>query len=281
MFTKTTVLNYMRGTGGEFFLNLLHDTSHSRPELYEKTNRYVFPDVDLEFQIMFQSWADAIHAGFDNVDDYLFYKKFNEDIKRYDDYKLGYPGNLIYKVLNDVNTPLTLEQYCLDHMNKIEASVFPTHYKHSHKTPIKHYLPNTHVVKLTTGNIDKNYFRLLFICKFLLSHQMRKFTKTQVIDYVYEDMFFNTFCPFDASYPGEICVDAYDFYFARSFKINDLLSDITHKKVSLNFDRVKKYTADNLLMVKTYFDYDISKGMDDEQAKVLFFEFIDRVSKRY
>lgn len=274
MFTKTTVLNYMRGTGGEFFLNLLHNTSHNRPQLYQQTNRYVFPDTDLKFQIMFQSWADAIHAGYDSIDDYLFYGKFEQDFKRYDEYKSRYPGKLLYKAIQD-GIPPTIEQYCREHLQSLNSCIFPTHYRHSHKTPIVYFLPNTNVIKITTGNVDKNYFRLLFICKFLLSHQTRKFTKTQVIDYVYEDMFFDAFCPFDACYPDEMCVDAHDLYFAQSTKVNEALSHITDKRINLNFDLVKKYTHDNLKLVKKHFDYDISKGMSDERAKELFLSFIE------
>lgn len=274
MFTRTTVLNYMRGTGGEFFLNLLHGTLHERPLSYEKTNRYVFPDTDLKFQIMFQSWADAVHAGFDNIDDYLFYGKFNEDMKAYEEYKSRYPGKLLYQALSE-NHYQTIEQYCLEHLKNIGSVAFPTHYKYSHITPIKHYLPNTNVIKITTGNIDKNYFRLLFICKFLLCHESHNLTKTQVVDYVFEDMFFNEVCPFDKCYEQETCIDAYDLYFLNSKSINAVLSDITKTKIQLDFEMVKKYTSDNLKMVKKYFNYDISKGMSDEKTQELFLSFID------
>lgn len=274
MFTKTTVLNYMRGTGGEFFLNLLHDTSHSRPELYEKTNRYIFPDTDLKFQIMFQSWADAIHAGFDNVDDYLFFSVFDENLKRYDNFKQRYPGIIINEVLEE-SKKITFEQYCAVNLQKINGNVFPTHYRYSHITPIKKFLPNTNVIKLITSNVDINYFRLLFICKFLLCQPANKFSKQEVLEYVYDDMFFDRFCPFDVCYSDEICIDAYDLYFKRSKKINGVLSDIADKRINLNFDLVKKYTDDNLKLVKKHFNYDISKGTSDEKAKDLFLSFIE------
>lgn len=95
----------MRGTGGEFFLNLLSGKEYDRPPNYHKMNRYVFPDPCIEFQLVFQAWTEAIHNGFDSIDDYLFYKQFNQNLEAYDRYKNRYPGKSIYEVLQNPLTP--------------------------------------------------------------------------------------------------------------------------------------------------------------------------------
>lgn len=110
----------------------------------------------------------------------------------------------------------------------------------------------------------------------MLSNPSVSLTEDQVLDYVYEDMFFDSDCPFETCYADEICIDVEDLYFKNSTIVNAILSDVFNTKTCIDFEKLKVYVSKNDELLKTHFNYSIGSHLDDKTTKDLFIDFVKK-----
>lgn len=263
----------MRGSGGEFILNLLGG-SQDRPEGFKASNRFLWKDVIPHLSITFDLWADAIFYGYDDIEEHLFYSKFNQnfaDTERFITTHLPHIRSLKAKTLNE---------YCLNVCktlpvtNTINGVCF--HHKHSHAMPIKNYFPCALSVMVSTTNTDLNYFRFLYIIKKLNSMLGMNIPKKELLVLIEDDMFFNKNCTFSNTTNSDFVLDAYDLFFNSQDKQLYHLADIMGLKIPPYRHTIEKYNDDNISLLKKHFNYSYGDSINDDDSKEMFLAYIDR-----
>lgn len=267
MFTDLIIVNTMKGTGGEFFLNLLVD-KYERPESFVSANRYWHTDIIPEISFILDHWADAYANGYDKLDDYLFYDIFEEDVIAYDRF-------ITRKALVQGLSYDTLKSYCDSRLQTIQQSnvglkAFVSHYSRQETAPIIKYFPPAKVIKINTQNVNPYYYRLLFILKYYLSQQPSltpKMAKFLLDDY----MFFDRPNVFDHHYESEFNVDAERLFFKFDPKISKELSEYLDTDVNIDMARVRKYTELNNELLQIHLNYNAK--VSDKDADAIFWEY--------
>lgn len=274
MSTNLFVLNYMRGSGGEFITSHIFNVKNTHNI---ESNRYRIDDdiIHAEFEITFCEWTNALCLGYKSIDDYIFYTKCNGNFKKYESYKLKFPGSFVYNFLKKYPYETSLKNLCLSYtLNMTDKNKFLlTHYKHSNKISLKQYFPQSKVVKICTKNVDLNYFRFLFIIKYLLSNS--HLLIDEILEFTYNDMFFYVDCPFNNSCDDEFVIDAYDLYFKQNKKLELFLSDYLQQKILINFNTIEKYVQNNLNLLKQHMNYNLNNTLTERQAEELYVRFVE------
>lgn len=303
-YDKLITTNFVRGHGGEFFINLLHEAIYDYEikkkypvVIYPEINRYGFEYTDIIFQTKFNNISAFLGSNYSTFEDYFKYEKAYPN--QYEDKKLivrKYEQNLeyYYRYIKDENKELelkNLKKYCddvihamyLNFRKKFNLYTFSFLHYNNFLKPINYFFPESKNINLVNTKVDEYFFTLLYVYKKLpeikyypyitfYSHKnIPSMTKENLIKY----FVFKKVKEYK-SYDHELSVESFDFYF-NNLNIDEQLSDLLGMKIRLNYDKVRYYAEKNRSLMIDIFDYDIFKSYDEEYVYNTATKFIDRV----
>lgn len=272
MSTRLIVMNYMRGSGGEYIMNLLGG-AQERSHKFETFNKFGWSDSVPYLSIIFDVWGDAISNGYNDLYEYLFHTKYNKSSADTEKFITTYLPTIkehSFKTLND---------YCsyvcenLPRDNKINGVC--SHYKHPNIRPIKTFLPCAWSIGLSTSGVDLNYFRFLCVVKKLNSSPGKPMAKKDFLVLFEDDMFFNKECVFNGNTNSDFVIDAQRLFFNfEDYQLHQLSSFLRLKPTFNKYD-IEEYTNKNMALLKQHLDYSYGQPISDNDAREMFLNYID------
>lgn len=275
MSTKLVVMNYMRGSGGEFIMNLLGGILE-RSHRHETFNKFIWDDPIPGLSIVFDMWADAICNGYDDLRKHLFYKKYNGNLSDTNTFMATH----ILPHIGEMK-PKTLTDYCsyvcenLPKENKING--FCSHYKYPNIVSVNTYLPCALSVGVSISGIDINYFRFLCITKKLNSSLIKQpMPKKDFLVLFEEDMFFNKDCAFNGNTNSNFVIDAHRLFFNFDDSQVHELAEILGLKPAFDKHVLEEYTNKNMDLLKQHFGYSCGDAISENESRERILAYIDR-----
>lgn len=273
MSTRLIVMNYMRGSGGEFIMNLLGGIPE-RSHRQETFNKFVWEDPIPGLSIVFDMWADAICNGHDDLRKHLYYSKYNKNLSDTDKFMTTY----VLPHISEIR-PKTLNDYCLYVCKNLPKNNiingFCSHYRHPNIIPIKKFLPCAWTIGLSTSGVDLNYFRFLCIVKKLNSSPGKPMAKKDFLVLFEDDMFFNKDCVFNNDTNSDFVIDAHRLFF--NFEDDQIRQLARFLRFNTSFDKyvIEEYTNKNMSLLKQHLNYSYGQTISDDDARDMFIDYFD------